>query len=145
MGHIEKYLAVLGVRPNIEPDIKINTEMWGNIYQDTSINTLQFPLPQIKTIFSKESIENAVVELFNKYGVVDKYGKDIQPIDTATGFYDTSAGYSIPSDKTFTLDEVIKIIESTEKRLNVNTVGIWENKTEELIDKHKLIEKFKNI
>ena len=51
----------------------------------------------------------------------------------------------IESDKTFTLDEVITIINSIPPEMNVNLGGISEFTKKELIDKKTIIEKFKSI
>jgi hypothetical protein len=85
------------------------------------------------SIISADNIESAVKELFTKYGVVMTKTPDI------------SIGYlNEEKNKTFTLDEIITIIESMDTRLNVNVHGIWENTQEHLIDKDKLIEKIKS-
>lgn len=120
----------------VEPALHLdfNKEMWSNIYEQDS-NSISGDITSFPKLspgnINPEAIEDAVLKILEKHGI---YSKTIDP----------NIGYEKDLNaKTFTLDEVIKIIDSTEKRLNVNTVGIWENKTEELIDKHKLIEKFK--
>lgn len=120
----------------VEPTLHLdfNKEMWSNIYAQDS-NSISGDITSFPKLLpgsiNPEAIEDAVLKILEKHGI---YSKTIDP----------NIGYEKDlNTKTFTLDEVIKIIDSTEKRLNVNTVGIWENKTEELIDKHKLIEKFK--
>jgi len=79
------------------------------------------------------AIEEAVLKILNKYNVYIPASQEV------------SIGYSVSTNKTFTLDEVIKIIESVDKRLNLNVHGIFENHSEDLIDRNKLIEKFKNL
>jgi len=127
-----KYLNMLGIRPNVEPapqpQFALNNEIMESLYYHGG-NTGCLDTAKI----SAPSIEEAVIQILNKYNVY------------IPAVHEVSVGYSNQNNsKTFTLDEVIKVIESVEPRLNVNTVGIWENKTEPLIDKDKLIEKFKS-
>jgi hypothetical protein len=166
MAHYEKYHDILGIRPKIEPapQLNLNSEMYENMFQQIDPNTGMSNVDSCQLqpgSISPEIIEDAVLKLFDKYKVSDIFGKiplksNEKPMNMTAVFQgctslittgergvDNYSDDSTPISKTFTLDEVIKIIESTEKRLNLNTVGIWENKTEELIDKHKLIEKFK--
>lgn len=82
---------------------------------------------------SADQIEDAVFEIFEKYGLhISNKVNNIKEIKE-----------EFP--KTFNVDEIINIIEQSETRLNVNVNGIWENKVEHLIDKDKLIEKFKSL
>lgn len=104
------------------------------------------------------SIEDAFLELANKYGLYtidgtanimrdiknaenwrDKNGDDEE--DWSTDELDDAIGFEEEQEKckTFTLDEVIKIINSMSVSLGTN--DFWK---EELIDKKILIEKFKN-
>jgi hypothetical protein len=80
------------------------------------------------------AIEDAVIEILKKRGLFSS--EEDVVIDS---------GLKIKDVKTFTLDEIITTIDSMEKRLDVNRYGLWDNTTEHLIDKEKLIEKFKSL
>jgi hypothetical protein len=71
-----------------------------------------------KEMMDKNSFENRVLDVLKKYGIYTK---------------DSSVGNKT---KTFTIDEIIKVIESLE--IKVTYSG-------EMIDKKELIEKFKNL
>jgi len=143
MAHYEKRFDIFGQqympRPNVEPApqpkftketsgmfVNLDSSMFVNLDGNVLIPTLH------PGKIDSEAIEDAVLKILEKHGV---YSKTIDP----------NIGYEKELNvKTFTLDEVIKIIEFTPKRLDGNTVGtIWENKSVELVDKYNLIQKFK--
>ena len=94
------------------------------------------------------SIENAVLEILEKHGIYTKdssvrINDDI--LGGTMGPNDDGVQDAYQKDKTFTLDEVITIIDSSPVKMNVNRGGIWENTTEHLIDKNELIKKLKSL
>lgn len=135
MAYYEKYREILGIRPSIESaphpinqstyleNVEKTRNMIGESVSERSLVS--------NVIINSDAIEDAVLKILNKYNVY------------IPGAFDVSMGYSTSTPKTFTLDDIIKIIESMETRFNVNKVGIWENTTEHLIDRDKLIQKFK--
>lgn len=128
------------------------------------------PVGQFIRNIPVESIEKSVVKILEKYGLMANAIRF--DADPTIGYHDATLGYpynprmkeddeemsldeindaideedkEYDKPKTFTLDEIINIIDSTDTRLNVNVKGIWENTKEQLIDKDKLIEKFKRL
>jgi hypothetical protein len=118
------------------------------------------------------SIEESVVKILEKYGLManairfnndatidypnnswmkeedDEEDKEMS-LDEINDEIDDEEGEEDPEEydkhKTFTLDEVINTIELFPVKMNMNMGGIWEYSQEHLIDKDKLIEKFKSL
>jgi hypothetical protein len=135
----EKYSKVLGV---IGDACRQDSSSWKEEYTqksgltiDPNIGEMSIDGQQLELTgkIDSSAIEEAVLKILNKYNVY------------IPASHEVSVGYSAYPMKTFTLDEVIKIIESVDKRLNLNVHGIWENHTEDLIDRDKLIQKFKSL
>ena len=109
-----------------------------------------------------KSIENAVLEILEKHGIYTKdssvrIGGEIEDADLdadiedkedmfgTMGPNDDGVQDAYQKDKTFTLDEIITIIESFPVKMNINRGGIWEYSQEQLIDKNELIKKLKSL
>jgi hypothetical protein len=100
-----------------------------------------------------QSIEDSVVKILEKYGLVNQSphfyrdGTTNFIHDATYGYVDATIGYPIngeESEKTFTLDEVIKIIESTQSTTQVVSVfNQWDNNAIVEAYKNQLIETFK--
>lgn len=82
-----------------------------------------------KCSVSAGTIEESVVEILKKYKLLPE---------------DVKSELNVESEKTFTLEEIIKIIDSLPNR-NINISPIFEFGGEVIISKNELIEKLKTL
>lgn len=92
-------------------------------------NSDQLEVTQLKSSISADTIEDAVVQLLKKYNLLSEDVKE--------------PSIKLENEKTFTLNEIIKIIDSLPNR-NVNTTSLFENTGEILVNKNELLNKFKD-
>jgi len=83
---------------------------------------------------SEDLIEKKIEEVLKKYNLI--------PDGVEGTSHPCNIGNAFQLDKTFTLEEVINIVDSLPNR-NINIHGIFEDRTEVLIDKNELIKKLK--
>lgn len=108
-------------------------------------NALLYRKTELKQLFD-EIIEESIVEILKKYNLMQdthEFGID----DSDTMLSNDLIKYPINDDepeKTFTLNEVIKIIDSIPIEIDVKHGGIFEFTQKELIDKNHLKEIIKN-
>jgi len=134
MGHIEKYLEAIGVRPNVEPapQLGLSKDMWVSMYADNHNSSGSIDCAKI----SPEVIEESVLKILKKYNV--------STYTPATR--EASVGYvNLDNNKTFTLDEVIKVIDSMHTELIDKGESLWNTQDiKQYVDKNELIEKLKS-
>ena len=109
-------------------------------------------LSQFASHIPADSIEDAFLELCKKYGVQTQessleYFNNANDDSEDWSEEDADVDDEMSFDeeiKTFTLDEIINIIESLSVEMNVNHGGVFEFTHKELIDKNRLKEILKN-
>jgi hypothetical protein len=168
MAHYEKYLKNLGL--DLKPIINSAPQTsWMEQYVkshnslDDEINFQQIDpntgIPSIDSVnvqiqpgaLTPESIEDAFLKLVDKYQLINVFGKvpakEKRPFNMAdafkgcTGFTEATDNYT---SKTFTLDEVIKIIEEYQSNnFPISTFNQWDNDTTIKDFKRQLIDRFK--
>jgi hypothetical protein len=122
---------------------QIPPEMFDSMYQqqiDPNVGLGNVDNSQLQSgNISVDAIEDAVLQLFDKYKVSDLYGKI--PAKNEISVEDFSPS-SVPTTKTFTLDEIINLINSMHTE-SIHSQAYWNTDAQNIrsyIDKNEFIQ-----